>query len=467
MSSRDHATADVSAIEWTRRLRSGEISARELLALHRATIATRNDELNAVVTFSTERADAQALAADEAFARGELLGLLHGLPVAHKDLVPMAGVRTTFGSPLFADFVPDEDDELIARQVRAGAVSIGKTNTPEFGAGSHTFNRVFGPTRNPHDPVLTCGGSSGGAAVALATGMVALADGSDLGGSLRNPAAFCGVVGLRPSPGRVPSWPDRDPWGTMAVVGPMARSVADVAFFLAALAGVDARLPLSLADDPAVFAAPIGPVPRGLRVAWSPRLGDLPVEPEVLALLERSLARFATIGAEVEAADPPLGPWADEVFETLRAIAMEAAYGPLVDRHPDDVKETIRWNVEQGRRLTGPQVGRALLERGAVHQRMVAFWDRYDALVLPVTQVMPFPIETEYPTEIEGRAMGSYLEWMRVCSRITVTGSPAISVPAGICAAGLPVGLQIVTPNRTERFLLELAHAFEQSDPAV
>jgi len=454
-------TATTSAVEWSRRLRGGDISARELLALHRLAIDATNPELNAIVTFCSERADTAAAAADEAFARGRWLGLLHGIPVAHKDLVAMGGVRTTFGSPLFADFVPAADDLLIERQRAAGAVSVGKTNTPELGAGSHTFNPVFGPTRNPYDPRLTCGGSSGGSAVALATGMVALADGSDLGGSLRNPAAFCGVVGLRPSPGRVPTWPDRDPWASMGVSGPMGRTVTDVALYLSVLAGPDGRLPLSLDDPFDDVASGLIPPRQGLRIAWSPRLGDLPVEPDVLALLEPALHRFGALGAHVEHHDPPLDRDADEVFETLRAIGMEAAFGTLADAHPNQVKTTVRWNIAEGRRRSGPDVGRALLLRGAIHAKMVTFWERFDALVAPATQVMPFPIEVEHPAEINGETMANYLEWMRVCSRVTVTGCPAISVPAGVTAAGLPVGLQIVTPNRSERFLLQLARAWE------
>ena len=454
-----------TAIETAALLRAGAVSAREVLAEHLQRIEATNPTLNAIVTLTLERAHEMATRADAAFANGLLLGPLHGLPVAHKDLAATAGVRTTLGSPLYADSVPTVDQLQVARQHAAGAVMVGKTNTPELGAGSQTFNTIFGVTRNPHDPTRTCGGSSGGAAVALAAGMVVLADGSDLGGSLRNPAAFCGVVGFRPSPGRVPSWPNTDPWATMSVEGPMARTVADVALYLSVLAGPDPRVAVSLDTPGATFAEPLGRVPadvRTLRVAWSPRLGNLPVEADVLHVLEQSLKRFEALGASVETADPPLDHRADEVFETLRSIPMATLYGDLAARDPSLFKATIHWNIAQGRRRTAVDVGRANHMRAGVFGKMHEFWTRYDVLACPVTQVLPFPIELEYPTEVEGQEMASYIEWMRVCSRITVTGSPAISVPAGFVGA-LPVGLQLVAAPRADRFLLQVAHAFEQA----
>ena len=452
-----------TAIETAAALAAGEVSAREVLAEHIARIEATNPALNAIVTLTLDRAADMAARADDAFACGTLIGPLHGLPVAHKDLAATAGVRTTLGSPLYADAVPTVDQLQVARQHAAGAVMVGKTNTPELGAGSHTFNTIFGVTRNPHDPTRTCGGSSGGAAVALATGMVALADGSDLGGSLRNPAAFCGVVGFRPSPGRVPSWPDADPWATMSVEGPMARTVADVALYLSVLAGPDPRVAVSLDTPGSTFAGPLERSLSGLRVAWSPRLGGLPIEPEVLAVLSHAIGRFENLGAVVEVADPPLDNRADEVFETLRSVPMAAFFGDLAAREPEKFKATIHWNIAEGLRRSAVDVGRANSMRAAIFGRMNAFWDRYDVLACPVTQVLPFPVETEYPTVVEGQAMSSYIEWMRVCSRVTVTGSPAISIPAGFAADGLPVGLQLISPPRADRLLLEVAHAFEQA----
>ena len=453
-----------TAVATATALRNGDVSAREVLADHVARIEAANPTLNAIVTLTLERAADMAALADATFARGEQLGALHGLPVAHKDLAATAGVRTTKGSPLYANDIPTVDQLQVARQHAAGAVMVGKTNTPELGAGSHTFNTVFGITRNPHDPSRTCGGSSGGAAVALAAGMVALADGSDLGGSLRNPAAFCGIVGFRPSPGRVPSWPDTDPWATMSVEGPMARTVADVALYLSVLAGPDPRVAISLDAPGSTFAGPLDRDIKGLRIAWSPRLGDLPVEPSVLAVLEQAVRRFESLGATVEAADPPLDHRADEVFETLRSVPMAATYGERAAREPEKFKATIHWNIAEGLRRSALDVGLANARRAAIFGKMHEFWSRFDVLACPVTQVLPFPVETEYPTVVDGQEMGSNIEWMRTCSRVTVTGSPAISVPAGFAADGLPVGLQLVAPPRADRFLLEVAHAFEQAD---
>jgi amidase len=451
----------LSATELVRRIRSKEVSAREVTAAHLARIETVNAGLNALVTLHAEEAMTAALHADEAHARGETLGLLHGLPVAHKDLFLTRAMRTTFGSPIYQRFIPDQDSIIVERQRRAGAITLGKTNTPEFGAGSQTFNTVFGATRNPFDASKTCGGSSGGAAVALATGMVALADGSDLGGSLRNPANFCNVVGLRPSIGRVPQWPSQDAWGTLTVSGPMARSVEDVALFLRALAGPDARDPVSLGDDGDVFGGSLQREFAGTRVAWSADLGGLPVEPAVTAVLESQRGVFTEMGCDVEEASPDLRG-ADEVFQTLRGVSMASSLGPLLDQHPASFKETIVWNVELGRALTGAHVGAAMLKRSQIFDRMHGFMAKYEFLIAPVNQVVPFAIEQEYPTEINGVQMNTYLDWMRSCSAITVTGHPAISVPCGFTPDGLPVGVQIIGRYRDEMGLLQFAHAFEQ-----
>jgi amidase len=388
---------------------------------------------------------------------------LHGLPVAHKDLVQTAGVRTTFGSPVYADHVPAVDDLLVTRFRQAGAIALGKTNTPEFGAGSHTFNPVFGVTRNPYDLTRTCGGSSGGAAVALRTGMVPLADGSDTGGSLRNPANYNNVVGLRPSPGRVPTWPSRNPWAILPTLGPMGRTVADVALTLSVLAGPDPRTPLAFAEPGAVFSPPLaGRDLRDVRVAFNPTLGGLPVARDVLAVVDGHRATFEALGCLVEDADPG---WdgADEAFETLRAFGFELGYGGLYDRSPDRLKPSVRWNIEAGRALSGPDLGRATRLQAALFERLAAFFDRWDVLVTVVSQVAPFPVEVEWPTDSDGVAMGSYIEWMRSCSRVTVTSCPAISVPAGFTPDGLPVGIQLVGRYRDELGLLQIAAAFEEA----
>ncbi len=456
----------MSATELLRRMRSKEVSAREIMQAHLARIDLINPRVNAIVTLDAEGALAAADRADEALARGEMLGLLHGLPVAHKDSFLTRGMRTTFGSPIYQHFIPDQDSIVVERQKRAGAVTLGKTNMPEFAAGSQTFNTVFGATRNPYDITKTCGGSSGGAAVALACGMVPLADGSDLGGSLRNPANFCNVVGLRPSVGRVAQWPSQDAWGTLAVAGPMARTVEDVALLLRVLAGPDARDPISLDESGEQFAGPLSRDFAGTRVAWSADLGGLPVEPAVTAVLESQRAVFAEIGCDVEEASPDLSD-ADDVFQTLRGVAFVNAFGTLLDQHPTSFKDTIVWNVQFGRSLTGTQVGEATQQRSAIFARMHDFMEKYEFLIAPVNQVVPFPIEQEYPTEINGVRMNNYLDWMRSCSAITVTGHPAISVPCGFTPEGLPVGVQIVGRYRDERGLLELAHAFEQRTRAA
>ncbi len=445
-----------SAVELVRSLRNREVSAREVLQAHLARIAETNPAINAIVTLEPERALAQAGAADEALARGEPVGPLYGLPIAHKDLVDTEGVRTTHGSPIYADHVPERDEPFVVRVREAGAIMLGKTNTPEFGAGSHTFNPVFGPTRNPHDLSKSAGGSSGGAAAALATGMVPIADGSGLGGSLRNPASFCGVVGFRPSVGLVPSWPDVDP-EDLSVEGPMARSVEDAALLLSVMAG---------RPDLAVVAAQAADL-DGLRVAWAPACAaTMPFDPEIVAVVDAARPRFEALGCRVEAAYPDL-TGAREVFFTLRAQSFATEYGPLLAEHRGRIKDTVVWNIELGLALTDEDVARAHALAADIHRRAAAFFETFDVLVQPVTQVAPFPIELEYPTEVAGVAMSTYLDWMESCWSVTVLGGPALSVPCGRTASGLPVGLQIVGPRGNDAAVLRLAHAFEQTGPPV
>lgn len=448
------------ATEMARLIRDKGISAVELMEAHLRRIERVNPAVNAIVTLVPERALAGAQAADAALARGDALGPLHGLPVAHKDLVATKGIRTTFGSPIYADFVPETDALIVERLRAAGAITIGKTNTPEFGAGSQTFNAVFGVTRNPYDMSKTCGGSSGGAAVALACGMVPLADGSDLGGSLRNPASFCNVVGLRPSPGRVPSWPSEAPWFPFSVQGPMARTVADAALLLSAMSGPDARVPLARAEPGERFRQPLARDFRGVRLAWSTDLGGLPVDPRVTAVLEEKRPIFADLGCDLAEAEPDTSG-ADEAFAAWRAWIFELGHGEEYDRHRDQLKATVIWNIEQGRRLTGPDLARAERGRAAYYGRVLEFMAEYEFLLLPVSQLPPFSAEEEYPTEINGVAMENYIDWMKTCSRITMTGLPAISVPCGFTPEGLPVGLQIVGRPGDEFGVLQLAHAFE------
>ena len=454
------AAADLPATEQAALLRSGVMSAVELVREHLDRIERRNGAVNAVVTVVPERALAAAEEADARRAGGEPLPPLHGLPIAHKDLVDTAGVRTTYGSPSFHDHVPDVDELLVSRLREAGAIMVGKTNTPEWGAGSHTFNPVFGPTRNPWDTSRSAGGSSGGGAAALACRMLPLADGSDLGGSLRNPAAWNGIVGLRPTPGVVPSWPSDSPWLPFSVDGPMGRTAADVALLLRAMAGPDPRAPLSQRAAPLDLEPPLDADLRGRRVAWSRSLGGLPVEPPVLAALEPAVAALADLGLDVAEDEPDLAG-ADTAFETWRAFGFALSLGELYDSDRARMKETVRWNVERGRALTVADLTTATRLHAELHARALGFFERYDYLACPVTQVEPFPVEEEYPAEVAGVPMGSYLEWMRACSRISVTGCPAISIPAGLSANGLPVGLQLVARPFAERALLEVAQAVD------
>ncbi|WP_158880212.1 amidase [Amycolatopsis anabasis] len=460
------STSDIclmTARELAAGLRREELSAREVVRAHLDRVELANPRVNAIVTLTAELALDAAARADERLAAGDDVGPLHGLPMAHKDTHETAGIRTSYGSPLLADYVPARDELIVRRLREAGAITLGKTNVPEFGAGSHTFNPVFGVTRNPYDTTKSAGGSSGGAAAALACGMHPLADGSDMGGSLRNPASFCNVVGLRPSPGRVPTWPAAMAWTTMAVQGPMARTVADTAFLLSVLAGPDPRCPISLETPGAAFAQPLEADPRGLRVAWSPDLGGLlPVDPRVTAVLEAAVRTFTDLGCAVER-DCLDFTGADEVFRTLRAWQFAQAHADHLDTRRDLLKPSLIRNVEEGRRLSGEEVARAEVGHTELFHRAREFFERYDLLLLPVSQVPPFDAELEYPAEIDGEPMRDYLDWMRSAYFVSATGSPALSVPAGFTPDGLPVGLQIVGPHRAEMTVLRAGHAFEQA----
>ena len=451
----------LSATQMSKLLRTKQISARELLDLHLRQIERVNPKVNAIVTLVPEIAQQMAKLCDEAAAKGRFLGPLHGLPIAHKDLQETKGIRTTFGSPIFRDNVPVQNTLFIDRIQQAGAVTLGKTNTPEFGAGSQTFNPVFGSTRNPHDLTKTCGGSSGGAAVALACGMLPIADGSDTGGSLRNPASFCGVVGFRPSPGRVPRHPTGAAWNTISVSGPMARSVEDVALFLSALAGPDHRAPLAIHEPGSVFARPLERSFKGVRIAWCPRFAGLPFDRRVSAVFAARRAAFTALGAVVEEAEPDFSD-ADEIFKVLRAMSFYQQHAAKLPRYRDQIKGTVLEELERGARLTGPQIIEAETKRSRLFARVGEFMQKYEYIVLPVTQVPAFSVDQPYLEEIEGVHLSSYIDWMRSCYYITVIGHPAISVPGGFTSDGLPVGIQIVGRHHADFAVLQLAHAFEQ-----
>ncbi len=449
----------MSAVDLAARLARKQVSAREVMTAHLAQIERVNPKVNAIVTLVADQAMAGAAKADEAIARSGPVGVLHGLPTAHKDLVDTAGIRTTRGSRFYRDHVPTRDALIVTRMKSAGAVTLGKTNTPEFGAGSQTFNEVFGATRNPYDLSKTCGGSSGGAATAVACRMLPIADGSDTGGSLRNPPAFCNVVGLRPAPGRLAS--ESGSWSPLSVSGPIARTVADVALFLSVIAGPSAGS-LSINEDPAQFRRPLGRDFKGVRVAWWRGLGGIPFQPEIRRVVDGTRKVFENLGCVVEDAEPDF-TGLDQAFPVLRYVSSHAQYSALIKERPEWVKDTIKYEVEQAERLTGADVSRALARQARMFADSRQFYGKYEYFILPVTQVEPFDVSTPYPTEIAGTAMTSYIDWMRSCWYVTMMTNPAISVPGGFTASGLPVGLQIVGRHRDEWSVLQLAHAFEQA----
>jgi amidase len=450
----------MTAVDLAARIRRKDLSAREVLEAHLARIDRINPKVNAIVTLVADRARDAAARADEALAHGEAVGVLHGLPIAHKDLVDTAGIRTTYGSPFHRDYVPVADALIVQRLRAAGAIALGKTNTPEFGAGSQTFNAVFGATRNPWDLSKTCGGSSGGAAVSLACRMLPIADGSDMGGSLRNPASFCNVVGFRPSPGRVPT--GTGSWSPLSVQGPMARTVADVALMLSAIAGFDPNSSLSLEEDPSRFRGSLAGDLKGSRVAWWRGLGGVPVEPEIRAVVDATRKVFEDLGCRVEEDEPDFAG-VDEAFPTLRYAGNYPNYAPLVQQRPEWVKDTIRFEVAQAEGLRAADVGHALARQIRMHDEASVFFEKYDYFVLPVTQVAPFDVNVPYPTSVAGVPMGNYIDWMRACWYVTFMATPAISVPAGFTSTGLPVGLQIVGPHRGDWNVLRMAYACEQA----
>jgi amidase len=435
-------------------LKAGKVSPRELLDAAEARVAAVDGAVNALPTRCFERARERA-------KKVKKTSLLAGLPIAIKDLTDVAGVRTTYGSPIYANNVPQQSNVVVARLEAAGALVVAKSNTPEFGAGANTFNPIFGPTRNPWDTRLSAAGSSGGSAVALATGQVWLAEGSDLGGSLRTPAAFASVVGLRPTPGRVARAPANLPYDILGVNGPMARSVADVALMLDAMAGEDPADPIALPAPTTPFAWAVKRPKPPKRVAFSPDLGICTVDPEIATLCRKAAAELTALGVEVEEAAPDFSG-AYEAFQTLRAMRFVAAREPLLKTHRGQLKDDVIWNIEEGLRLSPTDIGRAERERAALWKRVSAFFATYDLLIAPAMQAKPYPIEKIYVGEIAGTKMKSYIDWITITFAISVTGCPALAIPAGFSTEGLPVGLQIVGPPRSEARLLAAGALLEQ-----
>ncbi|MFM9883463.1 MAG: amidase [Burkholderiales bacterium] len=444
-----------------RMIAARKVSALEVMRAFVERIDRCNPKVNAIVTYLPEQALAQAKKLDRRLGKGDSTrGPLAGLPIAFKDILPTKGIRTTYGSLIYKDHIPSQDHVVVERLSAAGAITVGKTNTPEFAVGSQTFNAVFGATLNPYDLDKTCGGSSGGAAVAVACGMLPFADGSDLGASLRNPGSFCNVVGFRPTPGRVPPWPFVNGWDTLWSIGPLARTVADAAFLLSVMAGPDSRSPTSIAEPGRIFARPLARDFRKIRIAWSRDLGGLPVDKRVTRVLEAQRAVFESLGCSVAEAEPDLSA-ADEAFQVQRALGYVEAFDGLLKTHRAQFKDTLIWNIEEGLQMDAARIARANVLRSQVFHTMREFLERYDFLLLPTNQVPPFPVNEPYVREINGVKLATYFDWMKSCYYITATSHPAISVPAGFTDDGLPVGLQIVGRYRDDFGVLQLAHAFE------
>jgi amidase len=450
------------AVDMVDAIRNKKVSAREVMQAHLKQIHQVNAKVNAMVTLVDEdQLMAQAAAADEALAKGKWLGPLHGLPVAVKDLHETRGIRTTFGSPLHKDYVPDFDCRVVQREKEAGAIVLGKTNVPEVGLGSQTFNPIFGATHNPYDTTKTCGGSTGGGVVAVACGMAPLADGSDMGGSLRNPPNFCNMVGIRTSPGRVPNVPTSLGWFTLSVPGPVARNVTDCAYFLSVLAGYDQHSPISIEQPGSPFAQTLGRSFKGVRVAMFKDMG-LPWDPEVKSAVQAQRKVFEELGCIVEEAEPDFTD-ANEAFLAWRHWSVELGYGDLIATHGDELNEYVHWHVEEGRKLTGPYLSRIEAKRTALYQRLCNFKGEYEFFILPVNQVLPFDVNTHYPTEIAGVKMENYMAWMKSAYFISAAGNPAMSVPCAFSSGGLPIGIQIVGRHHDDWGVLQLGYAFEQA----
>jgi amidase len=454
------------ATELARLYRARKASPLEVMQAVLDRIDAVNPAVNAYVTVARESALRAARAATRALKRGAKLPPLFGVPVSIKDLTPTKGIRTTWGSKIFERHVPGEDALVVERLKSAGAILLGKTNTPEFGAGANTFNAVFGATRNPWNPALTCGGSSGGAAVALATGMGPVAQGSDLGGSLRIPAAFCGVVGFRTTPGLIPVYPRELAWDSLSVTGPMARSVADVALLLSVMAGPDDRAPLSYDVDSREFLKAVkAPSVKGWRIAWTPDLNSLiPVDAEVARVAEGATRVFKSLGARVETACCDFSEVNDIVLAT-RGLSMVAMHADKLAQWKGEMQKGLVWNIEQGLRLTPQDIGRGEKLRTTLWHRVRMFMENRDLLILPTVAVPPFPVEQPYPVEINGKKLDNYTQWFFLTYGISVTGLPAISVPCGFTENGLPVGLQIVGRRKGEEAVLRAAAAFEAAAP--
>jgi amidase len=455
-----HELIKLTARQVVSLLKCKEVSPLELIDVAAERIEETECHINALPTLCLDRAREHGREMMAHPPERPPPGYLYGLPIAVKDIEDVAGVRTTKGSPIFSNYVPERSNYTVETLERNGAVVIGKSNTPEFAAGSNTFNEVFGATRNPWDLRMSAGGSSGGSAAALAAGQVWLATGTDLGGSIRIPASYCSVVGLRPTPGRVARGPDLLPFASLAVSGPMGRTVGDVALMLDAEVGEHLGDPRSLPSPPTLFTEAADNPRRPNLVAFSHDLGVAPVDREVREVCAKAALSFASLGVNVEEAGPHLHD-AEWVFRVLRAAMFVSSLKEIVDRHRDLLKAEVIWNVEQGLGLTGEEIARAERVRGAIYHRMISFFQKYDLLLCPTVLTPPFDVNIRYVTEVEGVALDSYIGWLALTSVITTAACPAISVPCGFTRAGLPVGLQIIGPPKGESAVLGAASLFE------
>ena len=461
---------DISAVELSRAIHLKQGSCQEVMQASLGRIAQVNPQFNALVSLQEpELLMAQAREHDALLARGQSKGWMHGMPQAVKDLSNAQGLRTTLGSPLMKDFVAGEDGLMASRMKAAGAIVIGKTNTPEFGLGSHTFNEVFGPTRNAWDPRKSAGGSSGGAAVALAQRLLPVADGSDFMGSLRNPAGWNHVFGLRPSQGRVPMLPAQDVFiAQLATEGPMARHVADLAMLLSVQAGAHPASPLSLTDDPAVFAGNLHSDPKGQRIGWLGNLqGYLPMEGGILEVCQSALGSLSDMGCHVDEATLGMPP--EQVWQAW-LVWRQALVGPRIapflinPANRTQIKAEALWEHDQSLGLTGSQLMAASASRTRFHQSMLGLFEKFDVLAIPVAQVWPFDVEQRWPDSVAGQRMDTYHRWMEVVIYATFAGLPSISVPAGFGQNGLPMGLALIGKPQGDWDLLKLAHAYEMAN---
>ncbi|MBA31756.1 MAG: amidase [Chloroflexi bacterium] len=447
----------LSTINQKKLLLSKQISCEELVNVHLDQIDKYNPLVNAIVTLSNELAINQAKDIDN--NSDKLNGILAGLPVAVKDLEETSGIRTTFGSQIYADNIPNSDSLIVKKVKESGAIIIGKSNTPEFGAGSQTFNEVFWSTKNPYSLDKTCGGSSGGSAVALACGMVPLATGSDLGGSLRNPAAWSNIVGFRPSLGRVPAYDDLG-WSTLSTGGPMGRQVIDILLQLVAMSGYEKHSPSSFHDSTIRLENSLHRNFNGTKIAWAKNLNNRPIEPEIYDNFLKQKNIFETIGCKIIDDEPDLSE-SDQIFQAYRAYSYTLKHKEHIEKNADKVKETILWNYNQGKKMSAYDMAKAESLRTKLWGNIMKFFEKYDYLIMPVTSVPPFSVEKEYVDEINGVKLNTYLDWMWPCYTISVTGLPSISIPSGFTDSGLPIGLQIIGKPRKDFSVLELAQAYE------